>query len=107
MAVFVLAKNKKPLMPCSEKRTRVTKHGFPRGFLMREKRAFGFATGDLVCAIVPKGKKAGTRLGRVAIRANGYFNVQAAQGAVQGISHSHCRLLQRGEGYGYHYQPGI
>ena len=33
-------------------RTRVDKYGFPRGYLMRSKSAFGFATGDLVIADV-------------------------------------------------------
>ena len=40
-------------------RTRLTKYGFPRGYLMRQKRIHGFATGDMVEANVPKGKKAG------------------------------------------------
>ncbi|MNU03600.1 hypothetical protein D3C72_2476860 [compost metagenome] len=52
-------------------RTRLTAHGFPRGYLMRDKRAFGFQTGDMVKAVVPSGKKAGTHVGRVAIRATG------------------------------------
>jgi hypothetical protein len=84
-------------------RTRVTASGFPRGQLTRSKRAFGFQTGDLVRAVVPSGKKAGTWTGRVAIRATGSFNVQISAGPVQGISHKHCRLLMRGDGYTYSY----
>ncbi|GLC97798.1 hypothetical protein Tamer19_72070 [Cupriavidus sp. TA19] len=57
----------------SYQRTRLTAHGFPRGYLMRSKRAFGFQTGDMVKAVVPSGKKAGTHVGRVAIRATGSF----------------------------------
>ena len=75
--------------------------GFPRGFLIRTKAIKGFATGDLVKAIVPKGKKAGTHTGRVAVRASGSFNIQTRGGMVQGISHKHCKQLQRGDGYGY------
>ncbi|WP_458527444.1 RNA-guided endonuclease IscB, partial [Onishia taeanensis] len=60
----------------SYQRTRLTKHGFPRGYLMREKRAKGFQTGDMVRATVPTGKKAGTHVGRVAIRKSGSFNIQ-------------------------------
>lgn len=56
-------------------------------------------------AQVPSGKKAGTYQGRVAIRATGNFNIQTAQGVVQGISYRHCRLLQRADGYGYTFQP--
>lgn len=89
----------------SYQRTRLNRFGFPRGYLLRQKRVKGFQTGDLVQARVPTGKKAGTYQGRVAIRATGSFNIQSAQGVVQGISHRHCRLLQRADGYGYTFQP--
>ncbi|ANB02994.1 RNA-guided endonuclease IscB [Ectothiorhodospira sp. BSL-9] len=89
----------------SYQRTRLNRFGFPRGYLMRKKQVKGFQTGDLVQAQVPTGKKAGTYQGRVAIRATGSFNIQTAQGVVQGISHRHCRLLQRADGYGYTFQP--
>ena len=82
----------------SYQRTRLTRHGFPRGYLTRSKSAFGFQTGDLVKAIVVTGKKAGTYLGRVAIRASGSFNIQAESGLVQGIHYRFCALIQR---YGY------
>lgn len=85
----------------TRKRTRLDRFGFPRGYLMRSKTAFGFQTGDMVKAVVAKGKKAGTWIGRVAIRATGSFNIQTLDDVVQGISHRHCRLLQRGDGYNY------
>ena len=85
----------------SYQRTRLDAFGFPRGYLMRSKSAFGFQTGDRVKATVPTGKKAGVHTGRVAIRASGSFNIQTGDGMVQGISHRHCRVLQRGDGYGY------
>lgn len=91
----------------SYQRTRLTRYGFPRGFLMRQKQVRGFQTGDLVCAEVPRGKRAGVYFGRVAVRASGSFNIQTAQGVVQGIHHRHCRLIQRGDGYGYSVQPKI
>ena len=84
----------------SYQRTRLTKHGFPRGYLMRAKTAFGFQTGDLVRAVVTTGKKAGAYLGRVAIRASGSFNIQTATGLVQGVHHRFCTLIQRADGYG-------
>jgi hypothetical protein len=89
----------------SYQRTRLNRFGFPRGYLLRQKRVKGFQTGDLVQAQVPTGKKAGTYQGRVAIRATGSFNIQTREGVVQGISHRHCRLLQRADGYGYTFQP--
>ncbi len=86
----------------SYQRTRVTRHGFPRGYLTRHKRHFGFQTGDQIRAAVPSGKQAGIYLGRVAVRASGSFNIQTSTGVVQGISHRHCRIIQRADGYGYH-----
>ena len=82
-------------------RTFLTKYGFPRGYLMRSKSAFGFQTGDRVKAVVTTGKKAGTYLGRVAIRASGSFSIQTATGLVQGVHHRFCTLNQRADGYGY------
>ena len=87
----------------SYQRTRVTASGFQRGYLTRAKSVHGFQTGDMVKAVVTKGKKTGTYLGRVAVRAAGYFNLQTSQGIVQGISHKACRLLQRADGYKYSY----
>lgn len=86
----------------SYKRTLLTAHGFPRGYLTRQKRIHGFQTGDRVRAVVHRGKKGGIHTGRVAVRATGSFNLQSAHGMVQHISYRHCRLLQRADGYGYH-----
>jgi 5-methylcytosine-specific restriction endonuclease McrA len=85
----------------SYQRTRLDKFGFPRGYLTRQKRVHGFQTGDHVKATVPTGKKAGVHVGRVAVRASGSFNIQTGSAVVQGIGHKHCRLIQRGDGYGY------
>lgn len=82
-------------------RTRSDKFGFPRLNLTRTKRHFGFATGDTVRAVVPTGKKSGTHLGRVAVRATGSFNITTAAGVVQGIHHRHCTLLHRANGWHY------
>ena len=91
----------------SYQRTRLDKFGFPRGYLMRSKAVAGFATGDLVKAVVPAGAKQGSYRGRVAVRATGSFNIQTREGVVQGIHHRHCKVLQRGDGYGYQQQPKI
>jgi len=85
----------------SYQRTRLDAFGFPRGYLMKSKSVKGFQTGDRVIATVPAGKKAGVHRGRVAIRKTGSFNIQTAQGVIQGVSHAHCRLIQRNDGYGY------
>jgi len=91
----------------SYQRTRLDKYGFPRGYMTRQKTVQGFQTCDRVRAQVPGGKTAGSHVGRVAVRASGSFNIQTASGVVQGISHRHCRLLQRNDGYGYAQQPKI
>lgn len=83
-------------------RTRVNAAGFPRGYLMRAKSLKGFRTGDMVKAIVPKGVNEGMHVGRVAVQRTGSFNVQTSAGVVQGINHGRCRILMRGDGYGYH-----
>ena len=82
-------------------RTRLNGYGFPRGYLIRQKHAHGFQTGDMVKADVPKGKMAGIHSGRVAIRASGYFNIQTNDGVKQGIAHRYCRITQRADGYFY------
>ncbi|MFI6450696.1 RNA-guided endonuclease IscB [Streptosporangium amethystogenes] len=86
-------------------RTRTDKYGFPRLRLPRTKQVKGFATGDLVRAAVPAGKKAGVHTGRVAVRSTGSFNITTRHGTVQGIGHRHVRLLQRADGYGYTTHP--
>lgn len=85
----------------SYQRTRLDRFGSPRGFLMRQKKVHGFQTGDHVISSVPSGKKKGTYKGRVAVRASGSFNIQTADGVIQGISSRYCRLLQRADGYRY------
>src|SRR5262249_46339327 len=85
----------------SYQRSRVTKDGFPRGYLSRTKSVKGFRTGDLVKAAVASGKKAGTYIGRVAVRASGSFNIQTRTETIQGISHRYCLRLLPGDGYNY------
>jgi 5-methylcytosine-specific restriction endonuclease McrA len=89
------------------KRTLLTKFGFPRAYLMRKKAVKGFQTGDMVKAIVTKGKKIGEYIGRVAVRASGSFNITHSAGTIQGISHKNCKLIARNDGYGYKFQPKI
>jgi 5-methylcytosine-specific restriction endonuclease McrA len=82
-------------------RTTLDKYGFPRLHLPRQKRFFGFQTGDMVEAIVPSGIKRGRYVGRVAVRASGSFNMTMASGKVQGLHRRFFRLLQRADGYRY------
>ena len=87
----------------------VDKYGFPRrnkaGLLVRKsalaKQVKGFQTGDIVKAVVTKGKKIGSYLGRVAIRTTGSFNIKTVSETVQGISHKYCKQVHRKDGYVY------
>jgi 5-methylcytosine-specific restriction endonuclease McrA len=85
----------------SRQMCRMNRYGFPRTSPKVAKRVQGFQTGDLVCAVVPTGKKTGTHVGRVAVRSSGSFNITTPAGTVQGISSRHCRPLQRCDGYQY------
>ena len=82
------------------KRTLTDKYGFPRSFFMEEKSIHGFQTGDLVKAVVPKGKNQGTHIGRVAVRKTGSFDIKTLSEKL-GVSWKHCSLLQRADGYSY------
>ncbi len=85
----------------SRQMCRMDKYGFPRTGAKQFKRVQGFQTGDMVKAVVPTGKKAGTHIGRVAIRATGNFNIKTKSGTVQGISYRYCMMLHRTDGYTY------
>ncbi|SNY50210.1 RNA-guided endonuclease IscB [Paractinoplanes atraurantiacus] len=89
----------------SYSRARTDRYGFPRLRLPRTKRVHGFATGDLVRAVVPTGVKRGTHTGRVAVRSTGRFNIRTSAGLIQGIDHRHVRLLQRADGWAYTRRP--
>lgn len=86
----------------SRQMCRMDRFGFPRTSAKSARTVKGFRTGDLVKAIVPAGKKQGIHVGRVAVRASGSFNITHTE-TVQGISHRHCRLLMRSDGYRYSF----
>jgi 5-methylcytosine-specific restriction endonuclease McrA len=75
--------------------------GFPRTSAKQAGRICGFQTGDIVRAVVTSGKKVGTYVGRVAVRANGSFNIKTKQGMMQGISHRFCTIVHHVDGYSY------
>ncbi len=87
----------------SRQMCRMDKYGFPRTSAKASRSVKGFRTGDLVKAVVPKGKKQGVHVGKVAVRSSGSFNIVTPRGTIQGISHCHCRSLQRADGYSIAY----
>jgi 5-methylcytosine-specific restriction endonuclease McrA len=76
--------------------------GFPIRHRSNIKKHFGFQTGDIVKAIVTKGKKIGSYVGRILCRATGSFDITTTTGRVAGISHKYCSFIHRSDGYGYY-----
>lgn len=77
------------------------KRGFPRTRPKQAKYVKGFQTGDVVRAVVTSGKKVGTYVGRVAVRATGSFNITTRYATIQGISSRTCHALHKCDGYDY------
>nr|WP_278277056.1 HNH endonuclease [Sulfobacillus thermosulfidooxidans] len=75
------------------------KYGFPIRHARRQKKFMGFQTGDMVRAVVLKGKRQGTHVGRVLARATGYFRI----GKADGIPYRYCHILHHADGYQYAY----
>ncbi len=82
----------------SRQMCRVNKYGFPRTKLKQCKRVHGFQTGDIVRAVVPKGKYAGVHFGRVAVRTRGNFRVNKID-----MNWKYCQLIQGADGYEYSF----
>ncbi|MFY7805156.1 MAG: RNA-guided endonuclease IscB [Limnoraphis robusta] len=85
----------------SRQMCRTDKWGFPSRYVPRFKFVKGFQTGDIVKAVVTKGKKIGTYIGRVAVRSSGSFNIISKGVIVQGISYKYCTIIHRKDGYLY------
>jgi len=82
---------------------RMDRFGFPRTSAKKGKVVKGFQTGDIVKAVVTRGKKLGTYVGRVAVQARGSFNIKTGKGAAQDINFKYCSLLHRLDGYTYSF----
>ncbi|MEM5244016.1 hypothetical protein VTU32_06500 [Thermoanaerobacter sp. CM-CNRG TB177] len=65
----------------------------------REKTYMGFATGDIVKAVVPRGKYAGVHVGRIAIRQRPSFRLNGFD-----VHPKYLTILQRSDGYEYGYR---
>ncbi|WP_071188086.1 RNA-guided endonuclease IscB [Trichormus sp. NMC-1] len=103
----LIAKNIKPLLIKAEgngnrKLCITDKFGFPKKHRPRKKLHFGFRTGDIVKAVVTKGKNVGSYIGRVAIRSNGSFDISIKdRHKKQGVSYKYCQTVHRKDGYSY------
>ncbi len=88
----------------SRQMCRVNRFGFPRTSSKKQKKVFGFQTGDIVSAIVPKGKKKGRYFGIVSIRSTGNFNIKTSFKTTEGIHARYCRLIYKKDGYEYNFK---
>lgn len=84
------------------------KYGFPRRnkdgktvVRTRQKIFHGFQTGDMVRAIVPTGKNAGTHVGRITVRAGRVFDLTTPTGKLQSINWKYFRPIHHKDGYSY------
>jgi hypothetical protein len=75
---------------------RTDKHGVPIRHVPRQKRWYGFRTGDLVRAVVPGGKYAGRHEGRIQIRTRPTFRLKGID-----VHAKYLARVQRADGYAY------
>ena len=95
----------------SRQRCRTNASGFPDKAPKATRVVGGFRTGAIVRAIVraivpQSSTKAGTYVGRLAVRATGSCNLKTAAGTLQGIHVRYCRPIHRADGYPYASQKG-
>jgi 5-methylcytosine-specific restriction endonuclease McrA len=87
----------------SRLRCLMDRFGFPRTGPKAAKCVKGFQTGDLARAVVTQGARKGTHVGRVAVKASGYFTIQTKNGPVPDVASRYCHRQQRADGYQYHF----
>ena len=72
------------------------KYGFPFRHKLKYRFVHGFQTGDIVKAVITKGKYIGTHVGRVTIRTNGSFDVCRIS-----MNYRCCTTIHKKDGYSY------
>lgn len=86
----------------TRQRVNPDKYGFPKSYKHENPVFFGFRTGDIVRAVVTKGKYAGEHFGRIAVRQTGSFKIYAAQ-VINHVNHKYCKTVHKADGYSYSY----
>lgn len=76
------------------------KHGFPIRHAPTQKSFMGFQTGDLVKAIIPKGKYVGTYTGRIAIRFRPSFKLTTGDKSFD-VHPKYIRAIHKADGYAF------
>ena len=78
------------------------KFGFPKSYHKRSKVKFGFQTGDIVRAVVPRGKFQGVWIGRITVREKPSFAIRTSSKTFD-VHPKYLRRLQSSDGYDYNY----
>ncbi len=87
----------------SRQMCRMDKFGFPRTKAKAGTKFFGFQTGDIVQAIVTKGKKIGRYNGKTVVRVSGFFKIKLEGKTVDGINYKFCKRVHTSDGYRYSF----
>jgi len=74
----------------------VDKYGFPRTKAKQGRVHYGFQTGDIVLATIPKGKHTGIHVGRVAVRQRPAFRLNGFD-----VHPKYLKILHHADGYSY------
>lgn len=85
----------------SYSRTRLNKYGFPRIYFPKEKRVFGFQSGDMVKTIIKIKNTFKAVIGKIAVRSSGHFALIYGKVTIN-VKWSNCKLVQRADGYQYY-----
>jgi 5-methylcytosine-specific restriction endonuclease McrA len=85
----------------SRQRCRPNKHGFAVAHAPSAKFYLGFQTGDIVKAIIPKGKYKGIHFGRIAIRYRPCFSLNGFD-----VHPKYLSIIHKADGYSYSYTRG-
>jgi 5-methylcytosine-specific restriction endonuclease McrA len=81
-------------------RTQTDKYGFPRAYLPRIKKAFGFATGDMIKTTIRTSEGFKNIISRIVIKTTGWFNLMYCK-RIHTVKWSNCKMVQRSNGYSY------
>ena len=82
-------------------------HDLPIRHRTRCKRFYGFQTGDMVRAILPSGKFAGTHVGRLTVRKTGVFEINTSKSKVAPVRHKYCQSVHKNDGYMYTFSTVV
>jgi 5-methylcytosine-specific restriction endonuclease McrA len=83
------------------------KYGFPVKHKTRCKTFFAFQTGDMVQAMLPTGKFAGTHIGRLTVRESGVFEMRTPKGKISPVRYKYCKSVHRNDGYMYAFSTNV